>query len=392
MPKLANVESCTGCFACSNSCSKQAIHMSPDGEGFYMPVVDLNSCVECGVCEKVCPIVTPFKQRNTSTPGAYALWQYEDRQKSSSGGAFSAIARLVLSAGGVIYGSVFSGLDVFHVKAESIEEMAPMRGSKYVQSNVGSIYKDVKNDLLTGRKVLFTGTPCQVAGLKSFLRKDFDNLILVDIACHGVPSLSVFQSYVNKVEKRLKINKIATFGFRKINGWGFVTSIEKNGRYQSLYGIDNLYMKAFDKAAIFRKSCYQCPFASIHRVGDCTIGDFWGIGHFGDKFRYDTLKGVSLVLVNNNRGHAVINSLQNCFIEERNLRESFHMNHNLIAPSTLHPKRDEVIAAFLDENMTLENINKEFHLVNKNIKSKVSEWSERFGVYSIIKRIYNFCK
>lgn len=394
MPILAKQDRCTGCAACMNACPQKAISMLPDSEGFLQPTINQETCVECGLCEKTCPIVTSPANTNLNAPMTYALWHYEDRTKSSSGGAFSALARKVIAEGGVVYGAAWSPFPIVrHIEVSTIDDLEKLRGSKYLQSEIGNCYQLVKKQLVAGRRVLFSGTPCQVAGLKTFLRKEYSNLLLVDIACHGTPSNKVFATYLNKLEHKIgKVGGqgISAFEFRRREGWGFAPSYTtQEGKRNHIRGIDNLYMRAFDKAALFRKSCYQCPFACVPRIGDCTIADFWGIGCYGEKFDQDVMKGVSLVLVNNDHGAKAIQDIEGCFIQERHLDEALHKNHNIIAPSTLHPQRDAIIAAFLDTDKTLKDIDTRFHIVPHTLKDSISEWALQYGVYDFIKRIYN---
>lgn len=395
MPTLANINECTGCSACINACAKGAIRMEADKEGFLQPKIDTSLCVDCGLCEKSCPIVNKVENKNAESPRTYALWHKEDRTKSSSGGAFSAFARKVLAEGGVVYGAAYNPFPVVrHIAVERVEDLEKLRGSKYLQSEMGDCYKQVKKNLIDGRKVLFTGTPCQVAGLKSYLRKPYENLMLLDIACHGTPSNKVFKAYLEKLKNRLglaeKDLEDMNYEFRRRDGWGKTPSISPDrSSCRMLYGVNNLYMKAFDKAALFRKSCYNCPFARIPRVGDCTIADFWGIGCYGDKFAHDVSKGVSLVLVNNTHGEKALSFVDGCFIEERHLDEALHLNHNVVGPSKLHPQRDAIIEAFIDPEQTLDVIDKKYKVVPHTLKSMVSEFASRTGLYDTLKKIYN---
>lgn len=389
---LAANDRCTGCSACANACAHGAISMIPDAEGFVMPQIDEEMCVECHLCEKSCPIVTPIIEKNTGAPRAYAMWSLADRRVSSSGGAFSAFARMVLKNDGVVFGAAFDeNLVCHHVKIESLEGLASLRGSKYVQSSVGMALREVRKELREGRSVLFCGTPCQIAGLKSFLRKDYEKLLLLDLACHGVPSNTVFQAYVKKISARFA-GQLDGFEFRRRDGWGFAPSVSLRGKLTPIYGVDSLYMSAFDKNAIFRKSCYSCPFACLPRVGDCTLADFWGIGRHGRVFEHSVMKGVSLVLVNNERGQRFVNELSDVFVEERELDEALVENHNIIHPSAVYPMRDEVVKAFLDEEKTLEDIERQFHLMDKSLKSWVKEFSSKYHVFEWAKYIYNVWK
>lgn len=397
MPKLAKHDDCTGCMACYNACAHQAIKIVKDKEGFLQPVVKTEQCVDCKLCEKSCPIVTPLGVRET-VPSAYAVWHETDRRVSSSGGAFSAFARMVLAQGGVVGGAAFDkDLYLRHIAIDCVEGLTALRGSKYVQSEIGETFKRVRNYLNEGRKVFFCGTPCQVAGLRGYLRKNHENLLMADLVCHGVPSEEVFQSYLKKLKNRLasvwKDMPIVNYEFRRRDGWGLAPSISTASNCRPLYGVEALYMEAFDKSAIFRESCYHCPFAKIPRVGDITLADFWGIGRHGKKFKHNVMKGVSLVLVNNATGEKAMNALaDDTFVEERTLDEALVENHNLTGASKRHAQRNDIIEAFLNEQMSLEEIDRRFHLVDHSVKGQVKMWSLKLGLFEKVKVIYNWYK
>ncbi len=393
MVKLADKYTCTGCTACASVCGKQVIRMVPDAEGFLMPQVEEDCCVECGLCSMVCPVVTGKKRDNLASPKAFALWSNPDRIYSSSGGAFSAFARLVLKQGGVVFGAAYDEeLKVRHISINHVDDLEKLRGSKYVQSDLGETYKEVKRLLKQNIPVLYTGTPCQIAGLKSFLQKEYPKLLTLDLACHGVPSNAVFQSYLKKLRMKRGLQKLTSFEFRRRNGWGFSPSVSLDGKFRPIYDVDNLYMSAFDESALFRHCCYNCSYCTIPRVGDCSIADFWGIGRYGIPFKQNTLKGVSLVLVNNKHGEELLNDAQECFKEERTLKEALIENPNLRQPSPLHPSRDSIIKAFLAPNRSLESIDKEFHLVDRSLKGRIKKYATKWGVFDITKVVYNFYK
>ena len=394
MPILANKIDCTGCAACMNSCARSAIQMVADEEGFLVPIVDKDKCVECKLCEKSCPVITKTSNTNTSQPKAYAVWNNIDRRVSSSGGAFSSFARYVLKKGGAVFGAAFdSNLHCHHIKVTTIEGLDALRGSKYVQSEIGNTYKEVKNVLKNDKYVLFCGTPCQVAGLKAYLRKDYEKLITLDLACHGVPSDSVFQAYKSKISTRFAgFGNLYGFEFRRRDGWGFAPSISLDGKFRPIYDVDALFMCAFDKSALFRKCCYHCSYANSHRVGDCSLADFWGLGRYGVPFKHNVMKGVSLVLANNTKGEDLLKHLDDTFIEERTLKEALIENHNLKSPSELNPQRDEIIKAFLDERKTLDDIDKQFNLVDHSLKGRVKKYALQWGLFDLVKRVYNFYK
>ena len=395
MPLLANKETCTGCMACLNSCAKSAIEFKQDDEGFLQPIVDECKCVECGLCERSCPEIQGLFHQNQGEVDVYAGWNITDRCISSSGGAFSSVARYIISLGGVVYGATFDNLECKHIGVETIEGLNKLRGSKYVQSSVGLAYRSVKKDLIAGKYVLFTGTPCQISGLLSFLNKEYPKLITMDLICHGVPSNSLFKHYIRKLENRLGFvlnDKIQNYEFRRRDGWGFSPSISTAmGHCHKIKGINGLYMSAFDKASIFRLSCYNCHYAKANRVGDFSIGDFWGLGHQGVPFKHDMTKGVSLLMVNTEKGRATMQLLdENNFYEKRTLDEAAARNHNLTKVSRMPNNREAVIQSFMDENMGLDNIEKIHHLLDKSIKTRLSELSSELGIYDFLKKIYNF--
>ena len=398
MPNLADRLHCTGCSACYNSCGKKAIQMKKDAEGFLFPDINLDLCVKCGMCEKVCPVLNSITEPLKAVPDVYAMWSIPDREKSSSGGAFSALARYVLDQKGVVFGASFTqNLEVKHVVVDSVDDLDALRGSKYMQSELGESYRLVRQYLKNNRMVLFSGTPCQIAGLKAYLGKEFDLLLTVDLACHGVPSNQMFQSYLKKLECKLELGKksacIQSFEFRRRNGWGFAPSIiASNGEKINLFGVDALYMEAFNASALFRNSCYICKYAKFPRVGDCSIADFWGIGRYGIPFKHDVMKGVSLLMANSVKGQQVISNLKNVFLEKRTLEEALIENHNLKSPSVRNLNRDAIVESFLDDSQTLESINQKYNLVDRSAKAILKNYASKLGLFSVAKKIYNWYK
>lgn len=395
MPILANQETCTACMACLNACAKGAISFVQDNESFLQPQVDADRCVECHLCEKVCPEIQQEFYQHDAAGDVYAGWNKTDRQVSSSGGAFSSIARYVLAKGGVVYGSTLDeNLECKHIEVTDIAGLDKLRGSKYMQSATGTTFMAVKKHLIAGKDVLFSGTPCQVSGLYSYLKKEYPKLITMDLICHGVPSNEIFSQYVKKLKNRLgkaENLRITNYEFRRRDGWGFSPSISTTiSNCRKIYGIDALYMSAFDRAATFRRSCYQCHYATANRVGDFSIGDFWGLGHQGVPFKYDMTKGVSLLLVNSDKGRVIITELgEDDFYVKRTLEEAAARNHNLTKVSVSPTNREQVIAAFLDENMSLDEIEKKYQLIDRSLKNRLSELASRFGLYDLLKKIHN---
>lgn len=311
MIKIYKKEDCCGCSACVHICPKHSISFKEDSEGFLYPHVDLKTCVDCGLCEKVCPVLNQNDERLPLQTFAAKHRDDEVRMKSSSGGIFTLLAEHILDKGGVVFGAKFNdNWEVIHDYVETKEGLAPFRGSKYVQSNIGNSYKLVEEFLKIGREVMFTGTPCQIAGLKKYLRKDYKNLLTVDFVCHGVPSPMVWKKYLEEEIDRYKAI-LTHINFRdKSTGWknfsvilNFAKSksidFEEKSLVMSTVFHENPYMEAFMSNLCLRPSCYACPAKSGKSGADVTIGDFWGI----DTIRpdIDDDKGVSLVLVNNYR-------------------------------------------------------------------------------------------
>lgn len=394
MPRLADYKDCTGCGACASACNHQAISMQEGRDSFVFPVVDSQKCVECKLCEKRCPVISTLESKNNPKPKAYAVWNNLDRRISSSGGAFSSFARKTIANGGIVFGAAFDErLYCHHIGVDTIDGLKALRGSKYVQSDIGDSYQSAKESLKEGRQVLFSGTPCQIAGLYAYLNKDYPNLLTLDLACHGVPSASVFNAYLSKLSTRFAGTvKIDGFEFRRRDGWGFSPSVSLGGKLLPIYDVDSLYMNAFDACAIFRESCYHCKYAQTQRVGDCSLADFWGIGRYGTPFKYDVLKGVSLVLVNNQKGEEALNGLQDTMIEERTLKEALIENHNLRQSSIMPKGRTDIIKAFLDQNMSLDQIDKKFHLVDHSFKAQVKKYATKWHLFDPVKRLYNYYK
>lgn len=274
-------------------------------DGFVIPEIDREKCVECGACIKACHRLNPTfefqKPKHT-----YACWtkNIADRERSSSGGAFSVIAKRIICQGGIVYGaSMCDNLQVKHIGIERNEDIVRLQGSKYLQSYLGDTYKNVRNELKTGRKVLFTGTPCQVAGLLTFLHKSYDNLYTCDVVCHGVPSQKAFDAYIEKIGLK---GKCKDFSFRFTKGWGFQLSrqlIAPTGRgFQSkiISPKNAYYLRAFTKGLMFSEACYSCAYARPERVSDISLADYWGLGMM-KPFNHPTHKGISCLLVNRSK-------------------------------------------------------------------------------------------
>ena len=309
MEQICSPEFCTGCAACFNICPRNAVAMLPDERGFLHPEIDQSLCVNCGKCENVCP---QQHMRHLNPEGTiYAALTVDDelRSHSSSGGLFSVLAESILKKGGVVFGAALQAdLSVRHIAVDSLDQLHLLRGSKYVQSEIGKTYQEAKEKLNLGQNVLFSGTPCQIAGLYSYLGKNDEKLLTVDILCHGVPSPSVFKKYImsNEAAADSKLKKV---NFRKKDpGWtSFSTELEYENGIET---IDNSYYYLFVWNYTLRKSCNNCRYAQTSRIGDITLGDFWGYKESRPEHIEDDDLGISFVSVNTEKGRTAFNQIK----------------------------------------------------------------------------------
>ncbi len=360
MINVLNLEDCCGCSSCVQVCPINCISFNEDKQGFRYPVVNQSICIDCGSCERACPILTPHSEHIPLLVYAAKNNNAEIRKNSSSGGIFTLLAERVISEGGVVFGARFDEhWEVVHDFTETVEGLAAFRGSKYLQSRIEDNYQKANSFLVKGRKVLFSGTPCQIAGLKSYLKKDYDNLVCVDFVCHGVPSPKVWRRYLKEVARKSDKNSVSrmfisktdtlikSVNFRdKATGWkkySFTVSLsktsvvgEQNTVSQSAIFSENAFMKAFLKNIILRPSCYACRFREGRSGSDITLGDFWGI----DKFRpeVDDDLGVGLIMINSDKGSSICSSIfADCI--EMPYDDAKKHNPSIYSSSKIHPMR-----------------------------------------------------
>lgn len=341
MLTITDKKDCTGCFACISICPQDCITMESDEEGFWYPQIDREKCTDCGCCETVCPILQT--RQVESKPFAYACYNKDEnvRKDSSSGGLFTLIAEHVMDQGGIVFGVCFDeDFNVLHSSAEKQEDLHKFRGSKYAQSQIGTTFRQAKEIFETGRQVMFTGTPCQIAGLKSYLQKDYDNLFCMDIICHGVPSPQVWQKY-KQYRRSVDYAVPQNISFRhKKEGWKrFAVQFKyANGTEYLQPFTKDFYMKAFLKNVCLRPSCYDCHFKSLQRESDVTLADFWGVQEIMPDMDDD--KGTSLIFVHSEKGKELLGRIRNNIVlKETDINKAVSYNPSAIRSAENNPNR-----------------------------------------------------
>lgn len=362
MIKITSKTNCCGCGACSQICQFDAIKMQEDEEGFLYPTVDKNKCTECELCLKICPINNNNPKNFISKCYAAINKDNETVRLSTSAGMFSIFAEHILKLKGVVFGAVFDEyFNVKHSYAENTDDLDKIRRSKYVQSDIGGSYRQVKTFLDNGRYVLFTGTPCQIAGLKNYLQKGYENLYVLDIICHSVPSPRVWKMFL---EQNFEISTIDKINFRdKSFGWdkSYLKFYFSDGTVCPLHKksgkIDNLsYYKGFFAMLYSRPSCHDCKFRGAKKYSDMTMADFWGIKNVMPEM-YDT-KGVSALTLNSEKGYEIFKEIKNNAIyKETNIKYLELYNPCLVKSLSPNPKRQEFF-----RNYQIEPLN---HLINR---------------------------
>lgn len=333
-------EYCTGCRACEQLCAHHAIEMKPNKEGFLSAYIDREKCVDCGLCQNRCPqnnLMQKFEPLMS-----LAVRDRDDKEllASASGGAFAAAARMILQRGGVVTGAAYhDDMTVGHFIVERLENLHKVQSSKYVQSNTEATYSQVKALLINGREVLYSGTPCQIGGLRAYLRKEYDNLYTMDLICHGVASPKLFAKYLIWLGGKMK-GKIIGYDFRdKSCGWGldYMSKTKTKTKPSTL----DPYYYHFLEGTTYRECCYRCNYCTKERVGDITIGDYWGVEKEHPEFY--SAKGVSCFLVNSEKGMRLWNLIKSEFyFLESTFEQVARANHNLSHPTKRTSRRDSI--------------------------------------------------
>lgn len=346
MPELAKRNQCSGCTACVAVCPQGCISMKENRDGFCYPEIDRQKCVSCRLCEKTCPVLCDSPQFESEVTAFAALSKDKQiRMESSSGGLFTEIARTILNAGGVVFGAAYNEeFDVVHICVDNEADLSKLRGAKYSQSDLTGIFKEVKSKLDNNRRVLFAGTPCQVAGLRSFLQKDYEKLLLIDFVCHSVPSPMVWRSFLQQLSRD---KQIETINLRsKATGWShyqYSHFVEySDGEHLEIRNQDSLYMKLFVNGYISRESCSDCRFKGYQRLSDLTLGDFWGIWDIDAEM--DDNMGTSVVLIQSHKGLLALEQINDSVkLKQVTLEEASRCNPAILFSARHSKDREKVL-------------------------------------------------
>lgn len=341
MPHLATKQKCTGCMACIDSCPQSALSYELDGEGFYSIFLDEKLCIECGHCERSCPVLSILPEREFKNFIAYAAWSPNDeiRLQSASGGVFAECALAVLKKDGVVIGAAIRGKSVGHIAITNIDDLHKLQNSKYIQSKTKGIFETTKQFLKQGKTVLFSGTPCQIAGLKTFMGKISysGHLVTAQVVCHGVPSGHIIQLF-ERIQKE-KIKNIISFR-AKVNGWmnsHVLTYTDANHKTKTLPANINTFIKLYGTDLLLRRSCYDCRFCSLRGLADISLADYWG----NRRYPEEHLKGVSLVIVHSKEGEELVRG-SDLIIHQTTWEEALPANPRIISGKNWlyhHPAR-----------------------------------------------------
>ena len=344
-------EKCCGCYACYNICPVNAITMEVDAEGFWYPVISDEKCIDCGQCRRVCPNLNPPSVNKKEHAYACYAKDLAEHMSSSSGGIFAILAQECIQKGGIVFGAAFNDeMELEHQEATCSNQLYRLKGTKYVQSRIGRSYSEVKKELIRGKEVLFSGTPCQIAGLKKYLGKDFENLLCIDLICHGVPSPAVWKKYLTD---QFGEGQVIAMQFRnKEDGIEHIT-LDYTLRHGEVIREDyreSPYIEGFINNYYTRPSCFCCEFKGIHRCSDITVGDFWSIREFHPEF-YNG-RGVSSMITHTQKGERWIKSvMEDIEICGATVKEISTWNESLLKPAKYNPCREVFFSRWGSENI-----------------------------------------
>lgn len=375
---MINIEkkvSCCGCATCAQACPKHCIEMREDMEGFLYPHVKVDKCINCGICEKLCP-VSNKEQKLKDELQAFAAYNLDEveRMQSSSGGIFSLLAKQVLLAKGVVFGAAMSEdcYSVHHIKVESLDDLHRLRGSKYLQSDTGTTYVQAQQELEKDRMVLYSGTPCQIGGLKAYLRKEYDNLICIDVICHGTPSPKLWKKYVRYRENCAGAAVQQTFFRHKKYGWkmfAVLFEFTNSTTYKQILFKD-LFIQMFLQNICLRPSCYSCAFKATQDKADISLADLWGAEAICPELDDD--KGLSLVLIHSAKGRKVYNSIKNDVVSKQVEIGRIILSNRAITESCAKP---DIRDSFMEDmdNLTIDQLGKKY-LKAPSLYARVRIW------------------
>lgn len=353
MVELCDKKECTGCMACYNACSFNAIKIITDSLGALIPIIDRHKCKQCGKCVSACPVANSPEEHEAKEAIALYTKNSKDKKTCASGGVATSLSRKIIQSGGVVFGTGFSdeGTPVYK-KAETEKQLEEFKGSKYVYCFPDKIYCDAKRELESGKPCLFVGTPCHVAGLKGYLGKAYENLITIDLICHGTPPYAYLKEYINELD--ISENSISKVSFRGKKDYFFVVYNKALKKLYSKKMDEDIYFLSFMNGIILRDVCRKCNYAKKERISDITVGDFWGIS----KNALNGYKGkISVALPNTEKGMDFLEKYKDCFcMEKRNLEEAVSGNPQLERPSLVHADTDLFVKEYIRTGSFIKSI------------------------------------
>ena len=382
--EVCSQKRCTVCGACISACPQNCISLKTNEYGFDYPIVNNNLCIKCGKCRSVCHIINGVKKEYPQK--AFAVWSNnpDDRKTSASGGAASVFYQKVLSEGGYCFGAAYDkDLNVV-IKGYNSQRVTEFKQSKYVHSYMNDSYNEIKALLNDNQNVIFIGLPCQIAALKSFLHKEYDNLLLVDLVCHGTPPKSYLNEHIKQIREKTQ-SSVDSISFRNDEGYRFTAYCNKVVKYSKYNSVDT-YLLSFLESLTFYDSCYECKYACNERCSDITIGDFWGLG-MEEPFNHPYTGAISVVLTNTDKGQVFFDSLKTkLFYERRTVSEAINGNEQLNFPSKRNVNRDRFLELYKREGFEIA-VNEIYKKAIRKNKITLKKNNFKYRIRSIAKKI-----